>query len=160
MRAKMQANTWWLHPRRLLACGLGLGLLPRAPGTWGTVLGVALYFALQPLGSLNYAVVVLVLAGVGVWLCGATAAELDSADPAVIVWDEVVGYLVCMFAAPSGWLWPLLGFVLFRCFDIFKPWPVSWADRRLHGGLGIMLDDVLAGLYALAILQAVALAVC
>ena len=149
-------TAWWLHPRRLLACGFGLGLLPKAPGTWGTLLGVGLYLAILPLGTIVHAAAVVILAALGVWLCGATAAELDSRDPAVIVWDEVVGYLVCMLGAPPGWLWPLLGFALFRCFDVLKPWPVSWVDRRVHGGLGIMLDDVLAGAYVLVILQVAA----
>jgi phosphatidylglycerophosphatase A len=72
------------------------------------------------------------------------------------VWDEIVGYLITMAAAPSGWLWIVLGFVLFRLFDILKPWPVSLADKKLHGGFGVMLDDVIAGLYALLVLQLIA----
>lgn len=92
----------------------------------------------------------------GIWLCGVSANELGIHDPAGIVWDEIVGYLVTMIAAPAGWKWIIIGFILFRIFDIWKPWPVNWADKKLEGGLGIMLDDVIAGIYALIILQLIA----
>lgn len=94
----------------------------------------------------------------GVWACGRTQRELQVHDPGAIVWDEVVGYLVTMTAAPSGWQWVLLAFALFRLFDILKPWPVRALDERVGGGLGIMLDDVAAGLYAWAVMQMVSLA--
>jgi phosphatidylglycerophosphatase A len=74
-------------------------------------------------------------------------------DPQVVVWDEFVGVWIALFAAPSGWMWAVAGFALFRLFDIWKPWPVRWADRKVHGGLGVMLDDVIAGAYALIVLQ-------
>jgi phosphatidylglycerophosphatase A len=84
----------------------------------------------------------------GIWLCQRTVDWVKQDDPSGVVWDEIVGYLVAMTFAPVGWQWMLIGFVLFRFFDILKPWPVSWADKKLHGGFGIMLDDVVAGLYA------------
>jgi len=85
------------------------------------------------------------------WVIGKTRIE----DPSVVVWDEFIGQWLALFLAPAGWLWMLGGFVLFRLFDIWKPWPVSWADQKLHGGFGAMFDDALAGLYALLALQAI-----
>ena len=147
---------WWLHPRRLLACGFGTGLAGRAPGTCGTLLGVALYVPLASLPVPIYLVVLVALCGIGVWACGRTAEELADHDPSVVVWDEVVGYLSAMIAAPSGWGWMLAGFALFRLFDILKPWPIRAAERA-RGGLGIMLDDLAAGACTFAVLQLVAL---
>ena len=103
-----------------------------------------------------YLGVVVLAALVGVWACGATARDLGRGDPGAIVWDEVVGFLVTMTAAPPGWVWVLLGFALFRLFDIWKPWPIRALDARVHGGLGIMLDDLVAGLLAWAVLQGIA----
>ncbi|MDX1320178.1 MAG: phosphatidylglycerophosphatase A, partial [Oceanospirillum sp.] len=85
---------------------------------------------------------------IGVWLCERTSEDLGVHDHSGIVWDEFVGYWLTMFLAPQGWEWALVGFVLFRVFDVLKPWPVKWADRRVAGGFGIMVDDVLAGVYA------------
>ncbi len=89
----------------------------------------------------------------GVWACAKTGRELGVHDHPAIVWDEVVGYLITMTGAPTNWQWLLGGFLLFRLFDILKPWPVRWFDRRVAGGLGVMADDVVAGLMALAVLQ-------
>ena len=99
-----------------------------------------------------------VLFGTGIWICERTADELADHDPAAIVWDEVVGLLTAMIAAPAGWTWLVAGFVLFRFFDIVKPWPVRAAERA-PGGLGIMLDDLVAGVLGLAVLQLAAFAV-
>ncbi|HKJ70147.1 MAG TPA: phosphatidylglycerophosphatase A [Gammaproteobacteria bacterium] len=144
------------RPWHLLSYGLGAGLLPGAPGTFGTVVAVPLFLLLEPLATPLYLAVVAVLAVLGVWLCGATARALAVHDHPSIVWDEVVGYLVTMAAAPADWRWVLAGFVLFRLFDITKPWPIRAVDRRVHGGFGIMLDDVLAGIYGWLALQALA----
>ena len=151
------ALRWWLHPRRLLACAFGLGLSPRAPGTFGTLFGVALYVPMAMLPLPAYLAILVGLSAAGVWICGRTANELARHDPAVIVWDEVTGFLTAMIAAPAGWTWLLAGFVLFRFFDIAKPWPVR-AVERVRGGLGIMLDDLVAGVLSLAVLQVAALA--
>ena len=150
------SRRWWLHPRRVLACGFGLGLSPWAPGTCGTLLGVVLYLAMAALTLSLYLAVLAALAIAGVGICGHTAEELDDSDPGVIVWDEVVGFLTAMIAAPAGWAWIVAGFVLFRFFDIVKPWPVKAAER-LRGGLGILLDDVAAGVQSLLVLQVAAL---
>ena len=91
----------------------------------------------------------------GIYLCGFTSRALGVHDHSGIVWDEVVGYLITMIALPVSWQWMLAGFVLFRFFDIVKPWPIRWVDKRLHGGFGIMLDDVLAGIFALIALHSI-----
>lgn len=143
------------NPVHLLAFGFGSGLAPKAPGTFGTLAAVPLAYFLQYLPLWSYAAWVVFAFAIGVYVCHHSAEKLGVHDHPGIVWDEFVGYWITMFAAPAGWLWLLVGFILFRLFDIAKPWPVSWADRRVDGGLGIMLDDVLAGLYALIVLQAV-----
>ena len=146
-----------LHsPVLLLAFGFGSGLAPKAPGTIGTLAAIPLYLLLAKLPLIGYALVVLLSFMVGCWLCGEAAKRLGVHDFGGIVWDEFVGYWITMFAAPAGWLWIALGFVLFRLFDIWKPWPIRTADKQVQGGLGIMLDDVLAGLYAWLCLQALA----
>ena len=143
-------------PAVLLACGLGSGLIPKAPGTFGTIAAIPLYLLMQPLPLLNYLILTFAFFVVGIWLSAEAIKVFKRDDPSEVVWDEVVGLLVTMIAAPAGLLWVLLGFVLFRIFDIWKPWPVSLADKKLHGGLGIMLDDVIAGIYALIVLQVIA----
>lgn len=139
-------------PANFLALGAGLGLAPRAPGTFGTLLGIPLLF-LMPQSLLGYSATLLVLFAVGVWCCHVCAQALGVHDHPGIVWDEVVGYLITMAAVPRTAPWILTGFVVFRVFDISKPWPISWIDRQVHGGLGIMLDDVLAALCSVLVMQ-------
>ncbi|WP_374286825.1 phosphatidylglycerophosphatase A family protein [Pseudomonas fluvialis] len=143
----------WRNPWHFLAFGLGSGTLPKAPGTWGSLLGLAAVPLLQWLPLWGYAGVLLAASLLGIWLCGRVADDLGVHDHEGIVWDEFVGIWLTLFLAPSGWLWLCVGFVLFRFFDILKPWPIGWADRHVEGGLGIMLDDLLAGLLAFACLQ-------
>jgi len=145
------------NPVHFLAFGFGSGLAPKAPGTFGTLIAMPIWYLLAQCQWPVYLAVTLAIIAVGPWICGRTADDLGVHDHSGIVWDEIAGYLITMIAAPSGWQWVVIGFVLFRFFDILKPWPIGWVDRRVHGGLGIMLDDVLAALYAWAILQAVAL---
>lgn len=137
------------NPIHLLAFGLGSGVSPVAPGTLGTLVAVPLYLLLEPLSLFSYLVTVAVAFVAGVWLCEQTSKDLGVHDHGGIVWDEIVGYLVTMALAPEGWLWMLVGFVLFRIFDIFKPWPIGLLDKHVGGGFGIMVDDLLAGIYAL-----------
>ncbi len=144
------------HPPALLATGFGLGLSPVAPGTVGTLLGIPLALAIAPLPVLAQALLLLALFALGVWVCADTSRRLGVHDHGGIVWDEVVGYLIAVAGLPPTALWLGLGFLFFRLFDIWKPWPIRILDRRLKGGLGIMLDDVLAGLYAWICLQATA----
>ncbi len=139
-------------PAGFLAIGAGTGLAPRAPGTVGTILGIPLVLVM-PTALLPYLLVLGVLALVGIWCCDRCASELGVHDHPGIVWDEIVGYAVTMIAAPRGLFPLLLGFALFRLFDILKPWPISVLDARLQGGLGIMADDILAGVFAAIALQ-------
>ncbi len=142
-----------LHPVDCLALGFGSGLAPVGPGTAGTLVAIPIYYFMQPLSLPVYLLIVAVLFIAGIYICAHTTRRLGVHDHGGIVWDEIVGYLVTMTAAPAGWEWLLAGFVLFRIFDIFKPWPIRWLDRQVHGGFGIMLDDLVAGVFALLVLQ-------
>ena len=143
-------------PVLFLAFGFGSGLARKAPGTFGTLAAVPLWYGLQFLSAPMYLAVIGVSIVLGCYLCGAASKKLGVHDHGGIVWDEFVGYWITMFLAPAGWLWALYGFVLFRIFDIAKPQPIGWVDRRGRGGLGIMLDDILAGIYAALVLQGTA----
>jgi phosphatidylglycerophosphatase A len=135
-------------PHHLLAFGFGSGLAPKAPGTFGTLAAIPIYLLLQPLPLWLY--LLLTLAGfiAGIWICEQTSKDLGVHDHAGIVWDEIIGYLLTMSFVPFSLWWLVIGFGLFRLFDILKPWPIGWLDRRVAGGLGIMLDDLVAGLFA------------
>ena len=143
-----------MRPGVWLAEGLGLGRMPFAPGTFGTLLALPLYLALTAFlpWPVYLAVIVLTLP-VSAWICGVGAAARGSHDPSSVVWDEVVGMLVALTAAPAGWAPMAIAFIAFRAFDILKPFPVGWVDARVAGGWGILLDDVVAGIYALAVVQ-------
>ncbi len=143
----------WRNPVHFLAFGLGSGAAPVAPGTFGTLAAIPLYILASGLPLLTFLILVAVMTVIGVWLCHRTAHDLQIHDHPGIVWDEFVGYFITMIAAPPGWLWIVIGFILFRFFDIVKPWPIHWLDRRVQGGLGIMVDDMLAGVYAFLCLQ-------
>lgn len=139
-------------PVHFVALGAGAGLAPVAPGTFGSLLGVLLWLLIAPFGwTVQCAAAVLAMA-VGVPVCGASARKLGVHDHSAIVWDEVAGMLITLLVAPPTWWGVLLAFALFRLFDIWKPWPIRLADRQVHGGIGIMLDDVLAGILAAAVL--------
>lgn len=143
----------WTNPVHFLAFGFGSGLLPLMPGTFGTLIAIPLYLLLQDLSFLGYAITVLLLTGLGVWICHVTARDLGVHDYRGIVWDEIVGYLWTMLLVPPHVIWIVLGFIFFRLFDIWKPWPIGLIDRSLKGGAGIVADDVLAGIYACIALQ-------
>jgi phosphatidylglycerophosphatase A len=137
-----------------LAQGFGSGRAPLAPGTFGTLPGVVLALALLPTPLPVYIGITVLLLAVGIPLCGEAAIALGRKDPPSVVWDEIVGMLVTMTAVPLSLTSILAGFALFRLFDIWKPWPIGWVDRRVQGGLGIMLDDVIAGVMACLLLHA------
>lgn len=141
------------QPVHWLAFGFGSGLSPKAPGTAGTLVAIPLYLLLAELSLIPYVIMLLVSFAVGVYLCGKTADDLGVHDHPGIVWDEFVGYWITMLLAPAGWSWVIIGFILFRIFDVLKPWPIRWLDKHVHGGLGIMIDDVLAGVFAWLVLQ-------
>jgi phosphatidylglycerophosphatase A len=136
------------NPVHLLAFGFGSGLSPKAPGTFGTLVGIPFFLVMQPLPLGYYLVITAMAFMLGIWLCEQTSRDLGVHDHGGIVWDEIVGYLVTMAVAPSGWGWLIVGFILFRFFDIVKPWPIQWLDRRVKGGFGIMVDDLIAGVFA------------
>lgn len=140
-------------PVHILAFGFGSGLAPKAPGTFGSIVGALIAGLMLSLTPATYVVVTILSIVLGIWLCGASSTKLGVHDHGGIVWDEIAGMMITYFMLPSGWWWLILGFVLFRLFDIIKPWPISWLDKRVHGGFGIMIDDVVAGIFALAVLQ-------
>ena len=119
----------------------------------GTLAAVPLYLLLRPLSGSAYLAVLLAMLLFGIWLCDSVSRDLGVHDHGGIVWDEWVGFLLTLWLAPPGWGWLLAGFVLFRLFDILKPWPIGWLDRRLSGGLGIMLDDLVAGFFGFIVIQ-------
>jgi len=143
------------HPVHFLSLGFGSGLSPYAPGTAGTLAAIPLFWFMSTLPLAVYLAVVGVLFLIGIYLCQVTTDRLGAHDHSAIVWDEVVGYLLTMTAIPFDWRWVLAGFFLFRLFDVWKPWPVRALDRSVEGGLGIMLDDVGAAIYAALSLQAI-----
>ena len=135
-------------PVHFLAFGFGSGLARKAPGTFGTLAAIPLYLLLAGLPIAGYTLAVALAFLLGIWLCGRASADLGVHDHPGIVWDEFVGLWVALWAVPLDWLWLLLGFGLFRLFDILKPWPIGPLDRRVSGGFGIMIDDIVAGLMA------------
>ena len=138
-------------PIHWLALGFGAGLLKPAPGTWGSLMGALMVAAtalLTATQGLLYLLLTLVVCVTGIWICGKTANDIGAHDHGSIVWDEIAGMFVVMAFVPFSWLSLALGFVLFRIFDILKPWPIRWLDRHVKGGLGIMIDDVLAAIMA------------
>ncbi|WP_185234866.1 phosphatidylglycerophosphatase A family protein [Teredinibacter franksiae] len=139
-------------PRLLLAFGFGSGMSPVVPGTMGTLIAVPIYLLMTLLPLPAYLAVVAIAAAIGIHLCGYASAKLGVHDHKGIVWDEFVGFWLTMVAVPVTWKTVLAGFVLFRLFDMVKPWPISWVDRKVHGGFGIMVDDVLAGIAAAVVL--------
>jgi phosphatidylglycerophosphatase A len=141
------------NPVHFLSLGFGAGLVPYAPGTAGTVVALPIYAIIQLLPLSYYLVFLLMTTLVGFIICHYTATVLGRDDPPQVVWDEMVGYWVTMALAPHGWRWAIFGFVLFRAFDIVKPWPIRWVERAFPGGLGIMLDDIVAGIYAAVCIQ-------
>ena len=146
----------WRNPIHFVAFGFGSGAAPKAPGTFGTLAAVPLYLLLPDMSWQLYLLFLVATYILGVWLCGRTAEDIGVHDHGGIVWDEFVGFWITMMLAPPGWVWLVLGFILFRFFDVVKPWPIRWLDQHVGGGTGIMVDDVLAGIMALICLQVLA----
>ena len=145
------------HPLGWVAAGFGAGFSPKAPGTVGSLAALLpWWFFLQHLSLPVYLGVLAAGFAIGCWASHWAIRETKIEDPSLVVWDEYVGMWIALLAAPAGWPWMVAAFVLFRIFDIAKPWPVSWADEKLHGGFGAMLDDAIAGVYALLALQSAA----
>ena len=147
------------NPVHFFAFGFGTGLSPKAPGTVGTLVAIPIYLILDTFSLLTYFTFLVALTIFSIYIAGESARMLQTHDHGGIVIDEICGYLVTMMFAPAGIVWWVLGFVLFRIFDIVKPWPIRTVDRQVKGGFGIVLDDLLAGVYALLSLNLIVLAV-
>jgi phosphatidylglycerophosphatase A len=132
------------------ATGFYSGYLPWAPGTWGTLAAVPIYFCLRLLPLWLYAVILAIMIVAGFYLCGYAAKAMNKEDPPEAVWDEVVGFLLVMLFLPYSILSVIIGFALFRLFDIWKPWPIKKIED-LPGGFGIILDDLMASVYAILV---------
>ena len=137
-------------PVLLLAFGFGSGLSKKAPGTVGSLVALGIWILIADLALIPYIIFLIISGLIGVYICGVASEKLGVHDHGGIVWDEFVGLWIAMICLPVSWLSIILGFGLFRFFDIVKPWPISWADKNVSGGLGIMLDDVFAGFAAAA----------
>jgi phosphatidylglycerophosphatase A len=138
------------HPAHFLAFGFGVGLIPVAPGTFGTLLALPLHASLRPLlGEQNFALLLLGLFFLGVWACHVTGRRLGVHDHAGMVWDETVAFLIVLYFTPDTPIWQAFAFLLFRLFDILKPMPIRHFDRSLRNGLGVMFDDLLAAFFTL-----------
>lgn len=144
--------TW--TQRCIVFCGVGFGsgLAPRAPGTFGSAFALLFIPAWLALGFFNSVLIIVLMSLLGIYLCGRTAELMGVHDDGRIVWDEFAGqsisFLPLVYLGQMNWLWVLIGFALFRLFDVWKPWPIRVVDRRVHGGFGIMLDDIIAGIWA------------
>ena len=140
------------HPVHFLALGLGSGMPRFMPGTWGTLAGLLIFIGLDavcgPIGWITHLTFVLVTTVLGVYLCDKTARDLGVHDHGGIVWDEFVGIWLTLMFVPMTWFWLLAAFLLFRVFDILKPPPIRWIDQKVTGGWGIMLDDLIAAVFA------------
>lgn len=147
----------WQRPLYFFAFGFGSGAFPFAPGTAGTLLAIPFYLLLAPLPWYAYLIIVSLFIGFSAWASERVSQEIQFHDHPGMCIDEFAGLFVTLFCAPPGWGFILLGFVLFRFFDIVKPWPIGWIDKKVKGGIGMILDDVVAGLFSLIILQLVAL---
>lgn len=143
------------HPAGWIASGFGSGFSPVASGTVGSAVALIPWFALRELNLASYLLALAAAFALGVWASGIVIRRLGVEDPGVVVWDEFVGQWIALLplvVAPRGWPWIGAAFVLFRVFDVWKPWPASWADRHVKGGFGAMLDDAFAGAYAALVL--------
>ena len=141
------------RPAHLIAFGFGAGLVPVAPGTFGTLLALPLYWLIQPrVDAVEYLLLVVVLFGLGIWACDVTGRAVGVADHGGMVWDETVAFLLVLFFVPAAPLWQAAAFLLFRLFDIFKPPPIRYYDRTFKSGFGVMLADPVAAFYTLIVL--------
>lgn len=147
---KLTAKFQLSNPIHFLALGFGSGLAPKAPGTFGTLAAIPVFLLASTLTNTHYLLLLIVMSIAGIYICGKAAKDAGVHDHGAIVWDEIVGFMITMYLIPINWLTILVGFALFRFFDILKPWPISYLDKNCHGGLGIMLDDIVAGIAAWA----------
>ena len=143
----------WQKPSHFIAFGFGSGAAPFAPGTFGTLIAVPFYLAICHLPILLYISLVTIITIASMWLCEHVSQEINVHDHQGMCLDEVVGYLITMIGAPQGLIWIVLGFIFFRVFDIWKPWPINYIDTHVSGGFGMILDDAFAGFYSIIMLK-------
>lgn len=155
MITSKQQQLIWRDPWVFIACGFGIGTLPIMPGTYATIASALLYLLLMKLPLTIYIVITVLLNVAGIWLCGKANEAFGTKDHPAAVWDEIAAFLIVMIAVPFTWYYLLLGVLLFRLFDIWKPVYIGWAERNVSGGLGVMLDDILAAITSWIILQAI-----
>ncbi len=141
------------HPAHFLALGFGSGLAKKAPGTFGTLVGLLLFWLILPTPELVHWFVIGALFIIGIPLCGVTGNHLGVSDHSSIVWDEIVAMMFVLQFTPRNPVWWLVAFLLFRLFDIWKPFPIRQCDAKIKGGFGVMFDDLLAAIYAIAALK-------
>jgi phosphatidylglycerophosphatase A len=142
----------WTNPFHFLAIGFGSGASPIMPGTMGTVMAIPIYLLLRMLSLPAYTLILAAMICFGFWICDIADKAAGVHDHPSIVWDEIVGYLLTMWAIPTSWISVILGFLLFRLFDIWKPWPIKWVNEKVGGGVGVVADDLLAGIFAWIVL--------
>jgi len=142
------------HPAHFLALGFGSGFAPKAPGTFGTIVGLPLFWLIASYSLSMQLGIISVLFITGIYFCNVTGENLGISDHGSIVWDEIAAMMLVLTITPSHWLWWLVAFALFRLFDIWKPFPIRQCDAKLKGGFGVMVDDVLAAIYAMTCLKA------
>lgn len=143
----------WRNPWIFIACGFGIGTLPFMPGTFATAASALLYLFLMKLPLSIYIAIVIAMNVAGIFLCEKANAAFGTDDHPAAVWDEIAAFPIVMIAVPFTWYYLLIAFALFRLFDIWKPWPIGWIDKNMHGGLGVMLDDIAAAIASWIILQ-------
>jgi phosphatidylglycerophosphatase A len=141
------------HPAHFCALGFGSGLAKKAPGTFGTLIGMPLFLLIAELGFYSQLAIIFVMFLVGIYFCDKTGKALGVSDHGGIVWDEIVAIMLVLTVTPYQWQWWLVAFILFRLFDIWKPAPIRQCDARVKGGFGVMLDDLLAAIYAIISLK-------
>jgi phosphatidylglycerophosphatase A len=138
------------HPAHFLAFGFGAGLIHKAPGTWGTLVAFPIFAIMQFGGFVAVLAAAVALFVAGIWAAGVAGRSLGVADHGGIVIDEIAAFLLVLAFTPAAVTWWVIAFLLFRLFDIWKPWPIRWADRTVKGGFGVMFDDVLAAGFSIA----------
>jgi phosphatidylglycerophosphatase A len=141
------------HTIHFLSLGFGSGLAPKAPGTLGTVIGLPLYYLITSYAVNVQLLIIAILFVSGIYFCQKTGDALGVSDHGGIVWDEIVAMMLVLVFTPAQWIWWLVAFALFRLFDIWKPFPIRQLDANIKGGLGVMVDDLLAAIYAIIVLK-------
>lgn len=145
----------WQNPLHFIAFGFGSGAMPVAPGTFGTLMSIPFYLVMQPLSHAVYLAILFMIILASAWICHIVSKDIGIHDHQGMCLDEMPGYFVTMYAAPPGLIWIIIGFLLFRFFDICKPQPIAYIDKNIPGGIGMVLDDVVAGIYSCIILHVI-----